>query len=258
MDKIIRKIKGVKSVFMVYTKEEADDKSINYTHWKDVKEGKHGLSDDGYVGICISRKSYTDKKHRTKTNVKMCYGVQWITANSRLLYEPNASAGVYSYVKPTHWAEKEAGKTRTKNAVNAYVHQMLGGNGMDYDVLGKIYRPDEAKPAATARRLFKQEEIQKMVDKKLKEILLEKGVTKDMVIDGYLESIDVARAKGDPNNMMKGFDYLAEYLEMKPNKKIVTETMELDVTSTIADQIETEEKKLKLEQKREESADPEE
>ena len=237
---------------MVYTKAEADEKGIDYCHWKEVDQGNHGISDDGYVGICIKRKTYTDKKYMTKENVVMCYGVQWKTANAKLLYEPNKSAGVYSYVKPEHWAKKESRRVRAKNVVSAYASQLMGGNGVDYDVLGKIYRSDEQKPAATVRRLLKQEEIQKMVDKKLKEILLEKGVTKDMVIDGFLECIDVARTKGDPNNMMKGFDQLADYLGMKPDKKIITETMELDMTSTIADQIETEEKKLKLEQKREE------
>tara|TARA_R110002074_G_scaffold107607_1_gene232518 strand:+ start:277 stop:1035 length:759 start_codon:yes stop_codon:yes gene_type:complete len=251
MDKITRKLNNKKAIFMVYTESEASDKGIEYVHWKQVKQGKHGISDDGYVGICLSRKSYTDKKNRTKENVKMCYGVQWVTANSQLLYEPNKSAGIYSAVKPTGWAEKEAGKTRTKNAVNAYVHQLLGNKGIDYNVLGNIYRPDDKIPAATVRRLFKQEEIKAMVDKKLKDILVEKGVTKDMVIDITLEGINIARTKMDANNMFKGADSLAEYLEMKPNKKIITETMEIDVTSTIADQIETEEKKLKLEQKRE-------
>ena len=251
MDKLTRKINGNKAIFIVYTQKEADSKGIKYVHWKQVEQGKHGLSDDGYVGICLKRKTYTDKKNRSKENVKMCYGVQWVTANSMLLYEPNKSAGIYSAVKPTGWAEKEVGKTRTKNTVNAYVHQMLGGKGVDYSVLGKIYRPDDKIPEATVRRLFKQEEIKTMVDKKLQDILVEKGVTKDMVIDITLEGIDIARTKMDANNMFKGADSLADYLEMKPTKKFVTETLELDMTSTIADQIETEEKKIKLEQKRE-------
>jgi len=122
----------------------------------------------------------------------------------------------------------------------------------------KEFRPDDKIPAATVRRLFKQEEIKTMVDKKLKDILVEKGVTKDMVIDITLEGINIARTKMDANNMFKGADSLAEYLEMKPNKKIVTETMELDMTNTIVDQIETEEKKLVLEQKREETSQSEE
>ena len=251
MDKLTRKINGNKAIFIVYTQKEADKKNIKYVHWKQVEQGKHGLSDDGYVGICLKRKTYTDKKNRSKENVKMCYGVQWVTANSMLLYEPNKSAGIYSAVKPTGWAEKEVGKTRTKNTVNAYVHQMLGGKGVDYSILGKIYRPDDKIPEATVRRLFKQEEIKTMVDKKLQDILVEKGVTKDMVIDITLEGIDIARTKMDANNMFKGADSLADYLEMKPTKKFVTETLELDMTSTIADQIETEEKKIKLEQKRE-------
>ena len=251
MDKLTRKINGNKAIFIVYTQKEADKKNIKYVHWKQVEQGKHGLSDDGYVGVCLKRKTYTDKKNRSKENVKMCYGVQWVTANSILLYEPNKSAGIYSAVKPTGWAEKEVGKTRTKNTVNAYVHQMLGGKGVDYSILGKIYRPDDKIPEATVRRLFKQEEIKTMVDKKLQDILVEKGVTKDMVIDITLEGIDIARTKMDANNMFKGADSLADYLEMKPTKKFVTETLELDMTSTIADQIETEEKKIKLEQKRE-------
>ena len=251
MDKLTRKINGNKAIFIVYTQKEADSKGIKYVHWKQVQQGKHGLSDDGYVGVCLKRKTYTDKKNRSKENVKMCYGVQWVTANSMLLYEPNKSAGIYSAVKPTGWAEKEVGKTRTKNAVSAYVHQMLGGKGVDYSVLGKIYRPDDKIPEATVRRLFKQEEIKTMVDKKLQDILVEKGVTKDMVIDITLEGINIARTKMDANNMFKGADSLADYLEMKPSKKFVTETLELDMTSTIVDQIETEEKKIKLEQKRE-------
>ena len=251
MDKLTRKINGNKAIFIVYTQKEADSKGIKYVHWKQVQQGKHGLSDDGYVGVCLKRKSYTDKKNRTKENVKMCYGVQWVTANSILLYEPNKSAGIYSAVKPTGWAEKEVGKTRTKNTVNAYVHQMLGGKGVDYSILGKIYRPDDKIPEATVRRLFKQEEIKTMVDKKLQDILVEKGETKDMVIEITLECIDIARTKMDANNMFKGADSLADYLEMKPSKKFVTETLELDMTSTIVDQIETEEKKIKLEQKRE-------
>ena len=251
MDKLTRKINGNKAIFIVYTQKEADKKGIKYVHWKQVEQGKHGLSDDGYVGVCLKRKTYTDKKNRSKENVKMCYGVQWVTANSMLLYEPNKSAGIYSAVKPTGWAEKEVGKTRTKNTVNAYVHQMLGGKGVDYSILGKIYRPDDKIPEATVRRLFKQEEIKTMVDKKLQDILVEKGVTKDMVIDITLEGINIARTKMDANNMFKGADSLADYLEMKPSKKFVTETLELDMTSTIVDQIETEEKKIKLEQKRE-------
>ena len=253
MDKITRKVNGKKAIFMVYTQSEADKQNINYVHWKQVQQGKHGLSDDGYVGICIGRKTYTDKKNRSKENVRMCYGVQWVTATSPLLYEPNKSAGIYSQIKPTGWVDKEAGKKRTKDTVTAYVQQMLGGGNINYDILGNIYRPDSKLPAATVRRLLKQEKIKTMVDKKLKEVLVEKGVTKDLVIDVTLEAINVARTKMDPNNMLKGADCLAEYLEMKPNKKIVTETMELDMTSTIADQIETEEKRLVLEQKREET-----
>ena len=43
-----------------------------------------------------------------------------------------------------------------------------------------------------------------------------------------------------------------DLLEMKPGKRVVTESMDMTLTSSIADQIESEEKRVKLEQKTEE------
>ena len=63
--------------------------------------------------------------------------------------------------------------------------------------------------------------------------------------------IEIARHKQDVTNMLKACDYFMELLEMKPSKKITTDTLQLDVSSSIADAIESEEKSLLMQRKEE-------
>lgn len=257
MDRIKRRIAGKMRTFKIYTQDEADKKGYLYIKWKHADEGDYALSDDGYVGECLSRKVYTDKKGRTKTFVKCAHGVQWVTNNGRFMYEPNKEAGTYSHVKPSRWEDKEARTTRAKNAVNTYVGNILNGEKPDWDLIGRVYRPDQKIPAATARRLFKKQRIVDMVEKKLKEILLNKGINKEHVVDLQLEGLEMARSKGDISNFLKVTDSFMDLLQMKPGKVITTDSVELDFSSKITDQIEKEDKKMKLERKIEEPEDTE-
>ena len=157
-------IKRKESDYKVYTKLEAKRYNIKYKHWKDVYDDEYGISDDGYVGKCLKRATYTDKYGRTKTNIRMCYGTQWVSNNSRLYYEPNKAAGIYGHVKPTHWIEKEQRTTRAKEAVTAYVAMKMADGKLDWSKIGQIYRPDQQNPGVTAKRLFKTKEIKDMVN----------------------------------------------------------------------------------------------
>ena len=181
----------------------------------------------------------------------MSYGTNWLTKNSKILFEKNFAVGVYSAVNPTHWADKEARKTRTKNVVNAYVEMMLSDNNIDWDALGKIYRPDQKAPAATVRRLMKQESIKTMVEEKTKELLVKKGINKEYVIDLYQEVIDRSRESGKTQLILQAADVFMDLLEMKPGKKILTDSIEMDFSSQITDAIDKEEKRVKLERKSE-------
>jgi len=242
--------------FKVYTLEEAKSNNLKYKHWKDVYEGEYGLSDDGYVGKCVKRATYTDKYGRTKTNIRMCYGTQWVSNNARLLYEPNKKAGVYGHVKPTHWIDKEKNTTRAKEAVSAYVAMKMADGKLNWDKIGRIYRSDQQSPGVTAKRLFKTKEIKDMVEEKIKELLTKKGVTKDSVLDLHIEAVEMAKAKGDVSNMLKVGDVFMDLLEMKPNKKIVTDSLQLDVSSTITKALEQEDKRVLLERKVEDDEHP--
>ena len=252
MDKIVRKINGMKKTYIVYTKDEADADNINYKHWKEAEPGDYGLTDDNYVAVCIGKKVYTDKQKRQRAFVKLSCGVGWVSKNTQLLYEPNRDFGLYSQVKPDYWVKKEIRSTRFKNAVVAYVEQLLSDTGVNWDIIGNIYRPEQKIPAATVRRLFKQQEVRDVVEEKLKGILSEIGITQEKVLDLYEKGLLMAETKIDIGNYIKIIDTYADLLEMKPGKKITTESVEFGISSSIADQIASEEKKLKLEQKTEE------
>ena len=233
----------------VYTKDEADEQGIVYKHWSKANPGEMALSDDGYVGECLFRKEHKDKRNRVRIIIKTCYGVQWYPGSSKLLFEPNRAAHRYCYIKPRNWAEQEMNKTRTKTTVMAYVTQLLSNNQIDWDLLGRIYRPDQLIPRATVRRLFKEERIMEMVEEKLKEVLSKNGVNQDYVIKTVLEAIDIARGKGDVSGILRATENFMDLLEMKPSKKVITDTIEIDMTRQIADKIATEENKLKLGQR---------
>ena len=91
-----------------------------------------------------------------------------------------------------------------------------------------------------------------MVEKKLREVLSEKGINSSSVLDTMLEGLHIARNKQDVTNMIKISDAFMELLEMKPNKKITTDTLQLDVASNIGDLIANEEKSLTMSRKVEE------
>tara|TARA_Y100001938_G_scaffold55276_1_gene77100 strand:- start:8192 stop:8986 length:795 start_codon:yes stop_codon:yes gene_type:complete len=252
VDKLVRTINGMKRTYFVYKQVEADNEGLDYEHWKEASPGQYALTDDGYVGSCISRKDYTDKQGRSKTFVKLCCGVGWANNKAKILYEPNKEFGLYSQVKPDYWIRREIRTTRFKNAVTAYIEQLLSSKAIDWTVIGNIYRPEQRIPEATVRRLFKQQEVKEVIEEKLKKVLQEKGITQDMVLDLHLEAINVARDKKDPSNMLRATENLMDLLEMKPGKKVITESVEFGLSSNITEQIESEEKKLKLSQKTEE------
>jgi len=90
-----------------------------------------------------------------------------------------------------------------------------------------------------------------MVEKKIKELLIDKAISKEFALDNIVRALAMAEEKGDVNNFLKANDYLMDLLEMKPNKQMITDTVQVDVTKQIADTIATEEKKLTLQRKSE-------
>jgi len=243
MDIIYKKIDGEKVPFRVYAQDEADELGIAYVHWKECTDGDYGLSDDGYVGKCMYRREYVTSKNKRSTVVKLCYGTAFISKYSKILYEKNRAYNSYAHQRPQHWIEAEVRKKRTKNAVNAFVAYTIAGKKPDWEVLGTIYRSDEKEPEKTVKRLFKQKEIQTMVKDELKKVLIGKGITEEKVLDLHNEAIEMAREKNDISSFLRATENFMDLLDMKPNKKEITQSLEMGVTTKILDAINSEEKK---------------
>ena len=139
--------------------------------------------------------------------------------------------------------------------MSAYVAQLMSDKQVDWKILGNIYRPDQQEPAITVRRLFKEEKVKTMVKEELKKVLTEKGISASYVLDTILEAIDIAKLKQDPSNMLKGSSELSEYLQMKPEKNIQTDRLEIDVSKQIADTVQKEDRKLIIERVSEKQSD---
>lgn len=256
--KIQRKIKGKTAEYPVYTKEQAHAKKLDYVYWKKAQEGQWGCTDDGYVAKCYDRKNYTDKHGKTKTFIKLTCGVGWDTQFSKINFELNHEYRVYSKTNPKRsYDAQENGTTRAKNAITSYAQMVVNAGKVDYSALGQIYRPDQQNPEATVRRFLKQRVSRKMVEKKLKELLLEKKVTKEFALNNLIRALQMSEDKGDVNNFLKANDYIMDLLEMKPNKKMITDTVQIDMTKQIADTIAKEDKRLVLQRKTEENENAE-
>ena len=252
MKKIKRRINHKTAEYPIYTQDEADKNKLKYIYWKDCDKGDWGLTDDKYVSECISRTDYTDRNGSTRTFIKLTCGVGWASSFSTIKFELNDAYGVYSKTNPAKdWKEHEIKTTRAKNTVNTYANMLLSGEVVDFDKLGKIYRPDQKIPAATVRRFLKQKVTKKMVEEKLKDLLSEKSINKEFALDNLLRALHMAEGKGDVNNFLKANEQIMDLLEMKPSKKVVTDTVQIDVSKQIADTIAMEEKKLTLERKEE-------
>tara|TARA_R100001082_G_C4349390_1_gene153822 strand:- start:230 stop:946 length:717 start_codon:yes stop_codon:yes gene_type:complete len=232
--------------YPIYTKQEALDRDISFKEWKVCTAGDFGVSDDGYIAECVKR-----TKYKKQTEIQFPFGKAWISKTAKLLYEPRRLTGNYDGVSSRSWQDIEARKSRTKNVVDVYVRMLLNGGPIDWQQLGEMYRSDQKRPDLTVKRLFKLEKVKKMVDKRIDDALKERGIDEGEVLDVIADAIAIAKEKKDPSNMLKGAETYVRILDMLPKKAVQTDTMQIDMTSQILDDIEKEEKRLKLEQKKE-------
>ena len=241
MIKITRRLKAnnFESVdYEVYPKEEFKKLGKKYKHWDKCSQGDWGISDDGYVAECLQRNIYG-----TSVEMVFPYGRQWAKKTAKLEFEPHYHRKNYSNVSTKSYAELEAGRDRAELAIDAFLAYKLAGETPDMYKIGKIYRPDQKVPTATVRRFLKQKVAKRMVEKKIKELLLDKAINKEFAVDNILRALTMAENKGDVNNFLKANDYLMDLLEMKPNKQLITDTIQVDMTKQIADTIAKEDKR---------------
>jgi len=200
-------INGVqkKRPYYVYTKDEAEEKGYDIVSWREAKPGEWALDDANYVSQCVAR---TVMPKTGNTEVKFPF--------ARAFTNRKKPFG-YGITQEKHWAEVEAGKTRTKRAVKAYVAAVMDHTITEEDErrLGKLYRHDQLKPIASWRRLLRQKPIQDMILAEMANILDRHGVTPDTVVEDLVVLKDKAVEDKQYNVARQVLDRFVDMLGMK-------------------------------------------
>jgi len=246
VEQIIRKLRGQRIVFEIYTPEEANERGIPFKPWKECKPGEYGLSDDGFVGVCLKRKTYTNKKGKsTRAVVFMAYGGAWVTSSGHINFLERKANNSYSRTSSRNWKDTEAASGRAKVAVGLAVDQIIKTGRIDYGAIGKLYRPGQLDPAATAKRFFKIEKVRKMLEEQLQAALDTEGVTKQLVVQRLNTIFDLAEKKKDLPNMLRSTENFVDILQMK-KPTIIKQTLELEGHKVIAIEGRLEEEEQRL------------
>ncbi len=226
METFKRRYNGRVETFRVLTVAEAEGEGLRVRPLSEAGAGDWVKTDDGYVVQCLKVNRYVDRKKRNRTLFTLSCARVWDRRNVKLRWEERRASGNFVDCGTSPWQEREARRLRTKNAVRVYVQQVLSGK-LDWHAVGMVYRPDQRTPAATVRRLFKQEIIQDMVTDEFKAQMEKKGLNADFVMDKLTRAAELAEEKQDGATLLKVSDRVAEYLGIAPEKRKITASFEL-------------------------------
>lgn len=236
--------------YPVYTQKEAEEKGVQFSHWKSAKEKEYCLSDDGFVSIVLKRKKYESDRNQPTLYVRTPYGY--------IMHNPNyKTQKFYAEGRSTPWTlsgkpalEVQSRSERWKNLALAYVSTNFDPDLAIDMVLGQT-TPQQRR---RWKRRIRTEEFKKVVRDELDVLLKDSGKDREYVMDLLEESIQMARDKNDVTNMMRATEKLMS-LHGMDDKDTVKTTRSLEGVSTkklIADVLE-EEQKLKLTETTEEN-----
>jgi hypothetical protein len=100
------------------------------------------------------------------------------------------------------WIEAELRSSRAKRAIRAYVQMCIDGK-IDWDVLGKLYRPNQKIPVATFKRLLKLKETKAMINEEFDRQLKLNGINIEKVLKEEKEILERTKEKGDYTNSIR-------------------------------------------------------
>ncbi len=114
------------------------------------------------------------------------------------------------------WMRRSAGSYRAKEFVALFCEYKLRGVPVDWEALGRIYRPDQEIPRATLLRLVRTNPlIFEMIVKRMTERLLGEGIDQKFIVDVVKDSIKLAKRNKQPQHMLAGAALLGKYIGLE-------------------------------------------
>lgn len=199
----------------VYLREECPHV---YVHWSEAGKDEWALTDDGYIQNVRARSILVSPTGMTIEVIEFRpFGRGlWVLAGKN-------PGGKYIFERQS--AKREIDEfvrsDRGLMAVIAYVQMVRQGQKIDWAQIGRIYQPDAKAPDASAKVYFRSPRVKTMVKEELKKALQKRDVDEDYVIEKAKDAISIAKDKKDPHAMLKGAEFFADMLDMKPDKETV-------------------------------------
>jgi len=238
MYRIKRRFGGVWDTYPVFTATEARDRGLAVVDWPLVDVGEWGRTDDGYVMQCHDiyemkrRKGFALQfKYTAGRPIAQFYdsggGCREIQRTNDFRFLDYLRTGGYQFSKAQTWQQREAKKTRTERACQAWAQFWILRDGQlkdsDWATIGRTYRTDDAvpKPGATAKRLFNEPEIQRKAMATLAELVVDAGESPEDVVEKYNELFEEA-VEGDADEKEVALDVadrLRDMLNMNPDRR---------------------------------------
>ena len=129
-----------------------------------------------------------------------------------------------------------------KKLALAYAHMRDFDLAIDF-AFGSV----SADERRSYKRKMRTESFKKMANKEIQELLSDHELGKDYTMELLKTAIEFAKDKKDVTNMLKAVDNLQDLHGMKDKNQIVTtNTLEASMTRKMLEDIEEEEKRLKL------------
>ena len=196
------------------SKREAEEAGIQPVYWKEAQVGDWALSDDDFAAEVFQREVYGGRQDRPFLVTPVCR--VWVNQKSKLLIVRYLMTKKFSATNPeVDWNERESRQLRTKRAVRVYVAMLVSDQEIDWRKVGVAYRPDQADPEASARRLIlRNDDVQKLVQKEAELAMSPLGITPEAVVEGIVSAIDLAKEQRKPAAMLRGNIQLGKMLGM--------------------------------------------
>lgn len=235
VERFIKESDGTKErkKWPVYTAEEATEKGIVFSPVRqDMKAGEYVLSDDGFVAEIVRVNGpYKNSKVGTKHEYILPYCRRFSKGTSKdLNFLDFWDVGVFCWHAPKRTSSYEVRRPNFKKAMKRFAFLYITQKGIISEEqiveVGKVYRPDDPLPGASFKRMLKTTEAKSMLNSELKGLMEEHGVSPGIVIKQHQRIIDLAIRDGQFSVAEKANGRFMDMLDLMPNKKTVTQSVQ--------------------------------
>ena len=232
MDKIKRGVAwgktGKAKTYFIYMEEEAKAKEIQYTHWKKCEPGQFSVTDDGWVGQLLKKKTYTNKNGVSNTYYVFPFKSLFAGKKTLLRYEDYRG----KYYRLNGASNKTVKELKLQSYVNSNNCALMVDCYLrtgDRMAAFKFAFPNKELGKYWGKRLvdavFKQDKVKKMIREKVKEELEKAGLNPISVLDKLDMTWEVAAEKKNVENMISCIDKYEEYLNFKQDEHDIPDSI---------------------------------